>query len=72
MTEFGFTEDHEILRQASRDFATKALVPGAKERARSNRIPDWMIKKIGELGYIGMIADEIAVSKDRTGSGNCD
>jgi len=58
MAEFGFTEDHEILRQASRDFATKALVPGAKERARSNRIPDWMIKKIGELGYIGMIADE--------------
>ncbi len=58
MAEFGFSEDHEILQQAAKDFAIKALAPGAKERAIANRIPDWMIKKIGELGYIGMTADE--------------
>jgi cyclohexanecarboxyl-CoA dehydrogenase len=58
MAEFGFSEDHEILRQAARDFARKALAPNAKERAIENRIPDWMIKKVGELGYIGMTADE--------------
>jgi alkylation response protein AidB-like acyl-CoA dehydrogenase len=58
MAEFGFTEDHEMLRNTARDFATKALAAGAKERATQNRIPEWMIQKIGELGYIGMIADE--------------
>ena len=58
MAEFGFSEDHEILRKAAKDFAIKALAPGAKERAIASRIPDWMIKKIGELGYIGMTADE--------------
>lgn len=58
MPEFGFTEDHETLRKAARDFALKGLAPGAKERALENRIPHWMIEKIGELGYIGMTAEE--------------
>jgi len=58
MAEFGFTDEHELLRQAARDFAARGLAPGAKERISQNRIPDWMVKKIAELGYIGMTADE--------------
>ena len=58
MMEFGLTEDHEVLRQAARNFAVKALKEGAKERATQNRIPDWMLKKITGLGYTGMLADE--------------
>jgi len=58
MVEFGLNQEHELLRRAARDFAVRGLAPGAKERATQNRIPDWMIKKIAELGYIGMTADE--------------
>ena len=58
MAEFGFSEMHEDLRRAAREFATKELAPGAKERALTDRIPDWMIRKIAELGYIGLIAEE--------------
>jgi cyclohexanecarboxyl-CoA dehydrogenase len=58
MAEFGFSETHEDLRRAAREFATKELAPGAKERALTDRIPDWMIRKIAELGYIGLIAEE--------------
>ena len=58
MAEFGFDESHEDLRRAAREFAEKGLKPEAKERAISHRIPDWMIKQIKDLGYIGMIADE--------------
>ncbi len=58
MAEFGFSETHEDLRHAAREFAEKELKPEAKERATLNRIPDWMIKQIRDLGYIGMIADE--------------
>jgi cyclohexanecarboxyl-CoA dehydrogenase len=58
MAEFGLTEEHDLLRKAARDFAERGLAPGAKERARENRIPEWMVKKIAELGYIGMAADE--------------
>jgi cyclohexanecarboxyl-CoA dehydrogenase len=49
---------HDDLRRAAREFATKELAPGAKERALTDRIPDWMIRKIAELGYIGLIAEE--------------
>jgi len=58
MAEFGFSEMHDDLRRAAREFATKELAPGAKERALTDRIPDWMIRKIAELGYIGLIAEE--------------
>ncbi|MGA2463235.1 MAG: acyl-CoA dehydrogenase family protein [Thermodesulfobacteriota bacterium] len=58
MAEFGFNETHQDLQNAAREFATKELAPGAKERALSDFIPVWMIKKIAELGYTGMIAEE--------------
>jgi len=58
VAEFGFSETHDDLRRAAREFAKKELIPGAKERAVSNRIPNWIIKKIAELGYIGLIAEE--------------
>lgn len=58
MVEFGFTEIHEDLRKSAREFAERALKPGVKERLGSNRIPEWMIKQIRDLGYIGMVADE--------------
>jgi alkylation response protein AidB-like acyl-CoA dehydrogenase len=56
--EFGLNEDHATLRDAAKRFARQELAPGAKERARQNRIPEWMIKKIAELGYTGMTAEE--------------
>jgi cyclohexanecarboxyl-CoA dehydrogenase len=58
LVEFGFSETHEDLRRAAREFATRELALGAKERAETIRIPNWMIKKIAELGYVGMIAEE--------------
>jgi cyclohexanecarboxyl-CoA dehydrogenase len=54
--EFGLTEEHGTLREAARKFAVEVLAPGAKERARDNRIPEWMIQNIAELGYTGMTA----------------
>lgn len=58
MAEFGFTEADEQLRVAVRVFARKELAPGAKERARNNLMPDWMFRKMADLGYIGMAAAE--------------
>jgi len=58
MPEYGFTEDHVFLRQTVQKFVKNEIAPGAKERASQNRIPDWMIKKVAEQGYIGMGAQE--------------
>jgi len=58
MAEFGFSEDHEVLRAAAEKFAMQELAPGANERSTQDRMPEWMIKKIAELGYLGMTADE--------------
>jgi cyclohexanecarboxyl-CoA dehydrogenase len=58
MPEFGFTEEHTFLRQTVQKFVKGELVDGAKERAILNYIPDWVIKKVAEQGYIGMAAPE--------------
>lgn len=56
MAEFGFNEDHELLRQTAERFAVQELAPGAKERGTENRMPDWYIKKIADMGFLGMTA----------------
>lgn len=56
MAEFGFTEGHELLRRQAREFARGELLPGARERAKMNRIPHGLIQKIAEAGYTGITA----------------
>ena len=58
MEAFGFTEDHTFLRKTVRKFVKGALEEGAKERALLNYIPDSIIQKVAEQGYIGVAAPE--------------
>jgi cyclohexanecarboxyl-CoA dehydrogenase len=54
MAEFGFTEAQEMFRQEVRTFCRKELAPGAKERAKMDRIPRELLKKIAGRGILGM------------------
>ena len=58
MEKFGFTEEHTFLRQTVQKFVKGVLLPGAKERTLLDHIPDWVIQKVAEQGYIGMSAPE--------------
>jgi alkylation response protein AidB-like acyl-CoA dehydrogenase len=61
---FEFSEEQLIIRQAARDFAQTELKPGVIERDEHQKFPTEQIKKLGELGFLGMM-----VSPEYGGSG---
>lgn len=54
MAEFGFTEAQEMFRTIARDFARRELMRGAKERMKLNRIPEDLLKKLADAGFLGL------------------
>ena len=55
--DFSLSEEHEMIRQAARDFAQNELLPGVIERDEKQQFPTEQIKKLGELGFMGMMTD---------------
>ena len=55
--DFTFTEEHKMIRDAARDFAQTELLPGVIERDENQIFPTEQIKKLGELGFLGMMVD---------------
>ena len=49
-----FTAEHEMLRQSVRDFVNKELVPNADAWEEERLFPDWVFRRLGELGYLGL------------------
>ena len=54
---FNLTEEHIMIRDAARDFAKTELLPGVIERDENQTFPSEQIKKLGELGFMGMMVD---------------
>ena len=54
---FNLTEEHIMIRDAARDFAKTELLPGVIERDENQAFPTEQIKKLGELGFMGMMVD---------------
>ena len=55
--DFTITEEHKMIRDAARDFAQTELLPGVIERDENQSFPSEQIKKLGELGFLGMMVD---------------
>ncbi|AZQ42748.1 acyl-CoA dehydrogenase [Nonlabens ponticola] len=55
--DFSLTEEHIMIRDAARDFARTELLPGVIERDTKQEFPTEQVKKMGELGFLGMMAD---------------
>jgi len=55
---FPFTEEHESIRQAARSFAQKEIAPVAAEFDETGEFPSKTIKKMGEMGFMGIEAPE--------------
>ncbi|GJQ37154.1 MAG: acyl-CoA dehydrogenase [Anaerolineaceae bacterium] len=51
---FPLTDEHKMLRDAARDFAQKEIAPIAAEFDESGEFPQATIKKMGELGFMGI------------------
>lgn len=54
---FSLSEEHLMIMQAARDFAQNELLPGVIERDDAQKFPTEQIKKLGELGFLGMMTD---------------
>ena len=54
---FQLTEEHVAVQQAARNFAQTELLPGVIERDTHQKFPAEQIKKMGELGFMGMMVD---------------
>jgi alkylation response protein AidB-like acyl-CoA dehydrogenase len=55
--DFKLSEEHLMIQQAARDFAVTELLPGVIERDEKQQFPTEQIKKMGELGFLGMMVD---------------
>ncbi len=56
--DFSLSEEHLMIQQAARDFAQQELLPEVIERDDAQRFPSVQIKKLGELGFMGMMVDQ--------------
>jgi len=54
---FSLTEEQKMIQDMARDFAESEVAPSAVERDKNSEFPTEIIKKMGELGFMGMMVD---------------
>ncbi len=52
---FQITEEHEMIRQAARDFARQECLPGVIERDEQQKFPREQVLKLAKLGFMGIM-----------------
>ncbi len=52
---FELTEEHLMIQEAARNFAQNDLLPGVIERDENMIYPEDAVKKMAELGFLGMM-----------------
>jgi alkylation response protein AidB-like acyl-CoA dehydrogenase len=55
---FDLGQEHELVRQTVRDFATQRVAPVAEELDREERFPYELVAELAELGLMGMTIPE--------------
>jgi alkylation response protein AidB-like acyl-CoA dehydrogenase len=55
--DFSLTEEHKMIRDAARDFAQTELLPGVIERDNKQEFPQELVRKMGDLGFMGIMVD---------------
>lgn len=52
---FSFTEEQLMIQQTAREFAKSEAAPTTIERDKKGEFPAELVKKLGELGFMGMM-----------------
>ena len=58
MISFEFTEEQKMLRQTVREFVQSELKPVAAKIDEEEKIPDHIIRKLADLGFLGLVFPE--------------
>ena len=54
---FNLSEEQILIRNSAREFAKAELLPGVIERDELQNFPDNLVKKMGDLGFMGIMVD---------------
>ena len=54
---FSLSEEQQMVRKAARDFAQTELKPGVIKRDELQEFPDNLVKKMGALGFMGIMVN---------------
>ena len=52
--DFDLSDDHRLIRSTVRDFAVQEIAPVAEELDREKRFPYELVRKLGDLGLMGI------------------
>lgn len=52
---FDLTEEHLMIQESAKDFALNEIAPSAVYRDKAAEFPAEIVKKMGELGFMGMM-----------------
>src|SRR5215470_19606309 len=56
--DLALTQEQEMVRDLAREFATKEVLPQAAENDRAHRFPAQLVKRMAELGFLGIAVPE--------------
>jgi alkylation response protein AidB-like acyl-CoA dehydrogenase len=54
LSDFSFSEEHELLRMSVRDLAKNAIAPGLRERQKTHEFPVGLKKEMASAGLFGL------------------
>jgi alkylation response protein AidB-like acyl-CoA dehydrogenase len=56
---FDLTDEQRLIRETARDFADREIIPRARDNDRHERFDLELVKKLGDMGYLGApVAEE--------------
>jgi butyryl-CoA dehydrogenase len=58
MIDFELTDEQRLIQETARDFTDKEIVPVARENDRNEHFDTELVKKLGDMGYLGPIVSE--------------
>jgi len=56
--DFALSEEHRLVQQTARDFATREILPVASQLDAEHRFPAEIVRGLAELGLMGVMVPE--------------
>src|ERR1700733_10447502 len=56
--DFDLSDEQKMIRDTAREFAAREVAPKAAELDKTSRWPDEIVKRMAELGFLGMMVPE--------------
>jgi butyryl-CoA dehydrogenase len=56
--DFELTDEQQLIRETARDFADREIIPVARDNDRAEKFDLELVRKLGEMGYLGPIVAE--------------